>query len=88
MRVRSNMKRELDDLALGENLLVQDDGPSKKKAKTKPRNSKRKPAQPVVDPTYGQRTVLPGIEDGGLPNDLDLEHEDVSDAMAYLMSVR
>ncbi|KAK8016112.1 hypothetical protein PG993_014301 [Apiospora rasikravindrae] len=41
-----------------------------------------------VDQTYGQRTAFGDLHDPTIPNDDDLEWEDETDALAYLMSVR
>ncbi|KAK8061411.1 hypothetical protein PG994_007777 [Apiospora phragmitis] len=41
-----------------------------------------------VDQTYGQRTAFGDLRDPTIPNDDDLEWEDETDALAYLLSVR
>ncbi|KAK7962576.1 uncharacterized protein PG986_003401 [Apiospora aurea] len=41
-----------------------------------------------VDQTYGQRTAFGDLRDPTIPNDDDLEWEDETDALTYLMSVR
>jgi hypothetical protein len=62
--------------------------PSKRRREqqsSKPRQAEGKP-----DPTYGQRTAFPGLddEDATQITDDDLEFEETGDALAYLRAVR
>lgn len=43
-----------------------------------------------VDPTYGQRSAIPGLDDDTIINDLGegLDYEEDMDALAYLRAVR
>ncbi|KAK4200584.1 hypothetical protein QBC40DRAFT_279624 [Triangularia verruculosa] len=52
--------------------------------------SKSKQLEAKTDPTYGQRTAFPGLDDDGNGqfSDEDLEFEECDDALAYLKSVR
>jgi len=53
--------------------------------------SRAKPAvEGRIDPTYGQRSALPGLdEDFSFEgNDDDLDYHDAMDAISYLRSVR
>ncbi|KAL2198483.1 hypothetical protein P885DRAFT_32651 [Corynascus similis CBS 632.67] len=53
-------------------------------------SSKPKQAEGKPDPTYGQRTAFPGLDDDECAqiSDDDLEFEENSDALAYLRAVR
>ncbi|KAK4659945.1 hypothetical protein QC762_114770 [Podospora pseudocomata] len=52
--------------------------------------AKTKQVEVKTDPTYGQRTAFPGLDDDGNGqfSDEDLETEECGDALAYLKSVR
>ncbi|KAK0671227.1 hypothetical protein QBC41DRAFT_316205 [Cercophora samala] len=52
--------------------------------------AKSKQSEAKTDPTYGQRTAFPGLDDDGNGqfSDEDLEFEECGDALAYLKSVR
>ncbi|KAK8122095.1 hypothetical protein PG984_010765 [Apiospora sp. TS-2023a] len=63
-----------------------EDNPSRSTSK-RPRQSTNKHSS-QVDQTYGQRTAFGDLRDPTIPNDDDLEWEDETDALAYLMSVR
>ncbi|KAK7914417.1 hypothetical protein PG985_012120 [Apiospora marii] len=63
-----------------------EDNPSRSTSK-RPRQSTNKHSS-QVDQTYGQRTAFGDLHDPTIPNDDDLEWEDETDALAYLMSVR
>jgi hypothetical protein len=41
-----------------------------------------------VDPTYGQRSALPGLDEDTFVEDDDLNYGDEMGALAYLRSVR
>jgi hypothetical protein len=55
-------------------------------------NKKSRPAQskePRVDPTYGQRSAIPGLDDETAFDDGDeLDYSEDMNALAYLRSVR
>jgi hypothetical protein len=48
----------------------------------------RQSVEARVDPTYGQRSALPGLDDETLDYDDELNYGDEMDALAYLRSVR
>ncbi|KAK8104142.1 uncharacterized protein PG998_011175 [Apiospora kogelbergensis] len=52
------------------------------------RQSTNKHSSQAPDQTYGQRAAFGDLRDPTVPNDDDLEWEDETDALAYLMSVR
>ncbi|KAK8000221.1 aspartyl-trna synthetase protein [Apiospora arundinis] len=52
------------------------------------RQNTNKHSSQVIDQTYGQRAAFGDLRDPTVPNDNDLEWEDETDALAYLMSVR
>lgn len=86
------MKRSITVSAIDDDP-VEDVGPVKKKSKKqkqkqKPKSKYTDKHQPSVDPTYGQRTVIPDLEDADLTSDDQYEWEDSFDAMTYLKSVR
>ncbi|KAM7217349.1 hypothetical protein V8F06_007292 [Rhypophila decipiens] len=62
-------------------------GMSNKRHQDRP-PSKSRPAQPKVDPTYGQRAAFPGLDGPIDLSDNELEYEDAGDALSYLRSVR
>ncbi|KAK0737515.1 hypothetical protein B0T21DRAFT_286109 [Apiosordaria backusii] len=70
-----------------------DDAPHSSSANKRRReqpSSKSKQVEAKTDPTYGQRTAFPGLDDDGTGqfSDSDLEFEECGDALAYLKSVR
>tara|TARA_R110002060_G_scaffold32201_1_gene42772 strand:+ start:156 stop:431 length:276 start_codon:yes stop_codon:yes gene_type:complete len=52
--------------------------------------SRAKPsAEAKVDPTYGQRSAIPGLDNEALEyGDEDLDYDEDMDALAYLRAVR
>ncbi len=50
----------------------------------------RPSAEARVDPTYGQRSALPGLDEDTAPiaSDEELNYDDGMDALAYLRAVR
>lgn len=45
--------------------------------------------QPRLDPTYGQRSALPGLDDDNITADDDLDYAETdSEALHYLKTVR
>jgi hypothetical protein len=49
----------------------------------------RSAIEPRIDPTYGQRSAIPGLDDDTAFNDGDeLDYSEDMDALAYLRSVR
>jgi hypothetical protein len=71
----SSSKRKLDD-----------DGPSHS---NKSRARAPGEAYARVDPTYGQRSAIPGLDnETGSDEDASLNYDEDMDAIAYLRSVR
>jgi single-stranded DNA-binding protein len=63
---------------------------SSNKRRREQQNSKPKQVEGKPDPTYGQRTAFPGLDDDGSAqiSDDDLEFEANAEALAYLRAVR
>ncbi|EAQ89634.1 hypothetical protein CHGG_06253 [Chaetomium globosum CBS 148.51] len=64
--------------------------PSSNKRRREQQPSKPKQVEGKPDPTYGQRTAFPGLDDDGSAqfSDDDLEFEQNAEALAYLRAVR
>ncbi|KAK3985951.1 hypothetical protein QBC44DRAFT_334165 [Cladorrhinum sp. PSN332] len=62
---------------------------NKRRREQQQSRSKSKQTEGKTDPTYGQKTAFPGLDDGDMQlSDEDLEFEECGDALAYLQSVR
>lgn len=62
---------------------------NKRRREQQSTSTKSKQIEAKTDPTYGQRTAFPGLDDGEMQlSDEDLEFEECGDALAYLKSVR
>ncbi|KAK4461126.1 hypothetical protein QBC42DRAFT_270861 [Cladorrhinum samala] len=62
---------------------------NKRRREQQSTSTKSKQTEAKTDPTYGQRTAFPGLDDGDMQlSDEDLEFEECGDALAYLKSVR
>ncbi|KAK4166626.1 hypothetical protein QBC43DRAFT_313034 [Cladorrhinum sp. PSN259] len=69
--------------------VVPEQSSNKRRREQQQSKSKSKQTEGKTDPTYGQKTAFPGLDDGDMQlSDDDLEFEECGDALAYLKSVR